>query len=572
MKRKVLHVRRKTLLYIFILLIFTANVLPAQNEGAVFSTKQQQSYRMTPEEQLLSLSTSSLESSIEPEEYIVGPGDILAVNIWGDINIGGFNLKITPEGKLLIPTVASIDLTGMTLIQAKEEISRIVRKKYIQSDVTVTLVRLRYFRIVVSGQVMVPGVVNVTAAQRVSDAILLANPSLEQKDHVETEVETYSGRAVAQPVVVQKIPSKRHIRLTRKSGETIQIDLHAYERYGNKSRNPYLLEGDVIHVPLFTKNLPIVGIFGAVHEPDKYEFLQGDRVLDLVHLAYGFTYNADSSHIEIARFNPDNKTTYTFKIDLTKKDPDTGEPIENIPLQVDDRVFVRYHPEYRIRRQVQIKGEIVYPGYYKIELNKTKLSDIVRQAGGFTEYASLKEAFVIRKAYEKEVDLEYERLLEMGVEEMTELEREYFKIKSRERKGLVAVDFLKLFMRGDSSQDVILHDEDYIEIPQVDAVVTVNGQVKRPGVMMYQPGEDFRYYIEKAGGYGWNAHRRKVRIIRGETGEWLKPNSGTVIYVGDTILVPEKPERDNWAIFKDVLSVTVQVATVLLIINNTTSN
>ncbi|MEE4311342.1 MAG: SLBB domain-containing protein [candidate division KSB1 bacterium] len=547
-------------------------MLTAQNEGAVFSTKQQQSYRMTPEEQLLSLSTPSLESSIEPEEYIVGPGDILAVNIWGDINTGGFNLKVTPEGKLLIPTVACIDLNEMTLAEAKKEIAEQVRRKYIQSDVTVTLIGLRHFKVVVSGQVTMPGVVNVTAAQRVSDAVVLANPVIEEEENSHTEIQTYSGRTVAQPVAVQKVPSKRHIMLRRKSGDEVQVDLHAFERYGNKDRNPYLLEGDVIYVPLFTKNLPIIGVYGAVHEPDKYEYIEGDRLLDLVHLAHGFTYNADSTNIEIARFNPNNRTTYTFKVDLTKRDPESGELLENIPLQVDDRAFVRYHPEYRIRRQVQIKGEIVYPGYYKIELNKTKLSDIVRQAGGFTAYASLKEAFVIRKAYEKEVDLEYERLLEMSVEEMTELEREYFKIKSRERKGLVAVDFVKLFMQGDSSQDVILHDEDYIEIPQVDAVVTVNGQVKRPGVMMYQAGKDLRYYIEKAGGYGWNAHKRKVRIIRGETGEWLKPKSDTIVYVGDTILVPEKPERDNWAIFKDVLSVTVQVATVLLIINNTTSN
>lgn len=549
-----------------VLLIVPMNI-HAQMDRESSTESEQGSLNLSFEQQMLQALPPAMEAPIDPEEYRIGPGDVLSINIWGDINTG-FVLKITPEGKLLVPLVKDIDLKDLTLEEAKKKIEREVKNKYRNTDVTVALVDLRRFRVHVAGQITNPGAVVVTGINRVSDAIRMANPPIETKE-TESETKTYSGKAAAVPVEVMKIPSKRHIVLTRRNGERMPIDLHAYEIYGNNHHNPFLLEGDVIYVPLFTKNMPICGVYGAVHEPEKYEFMEGDRVMDLIRIAHGFTYNADPSNIEIARFNADDKTTHTINIDLTNTDPETGELLEDIPLVVDDRIFVRYLPEYRIRRQVEIKGEIKYPGDYPIELNSVRLSDIVNAAGGFTENASLKEAFVIRTEYENIIDPEYERLLVMSVEEMTELEREYFKIKSRERKGIVAVDFEKLFIQHDEQEDIILKDKDYIEIPMKGEVVAISGQVKRPGLQPYIKDQTLDYYINKAGGFGWNAHEKRVRIIRAETGEWIKPKGSTVVQIGDEIIIPEKPERDGWAIFKDILSTTVQIVTLVLIIQNT---
>jgi len=563
-------VKFRFIVSIFLIILIAPLHIYAQMQEEDMQSGRENALNISFEQQMLQALPPALEKPIDANEYRVGPGDVLSINIWGDVNTG-FVLKITPEGKLLIPLVKDIDLKNLTLQQAKEKIQDEVSKKYLNADVTVILADLRRFRVHVSGQISNPGAVVVTGINRVSDAIKMANPPVETKETV-SDLESYPGKSAAVPVEVMKVPSKRHIILRRRTGEEVPIDLHAYEIYGNNEHNPYLLEGDVIYVPLFTKNLPICGVYGAVHEPEKYEFMEGDRVMDLIRLAHGFTYNADPSNIDIARFNPDNETTYTFKVDLSVKDPQTGELTENVLLEVDDRIYVRYHPEYRIRRQVKIKGEIEYPGSYPIEINTTRLSEIVKAAGGFTENASLKEAFVIRTKDENEVDPEYERLLTMQVQEMTELEREYFKIKSRERKGLVAVDFEKLFLNEDKLEDIILQDKDYIEIPMKDEVVAISGQVKRPGLQPYIKGKTLDYYIRRAGGYGWNARTRRVRIIRAETGEWIRPKDSTVVQIGDEIIVPEKPERDNWQIFKDVLSTTVQVATLVLVIQNTTSN
>jgi len=518
------------------------------------------------QQQQLDLVVVPLEKPIDPNEYVVGPGDLLGINIGHEIS-SMFEVQITPEGKLLIPALNPVDVQGLTLTQAKEKISEAMKAKYLNRDITVSLIRLRRFRVTVSGQVTQPGNVIVTAADRVSDAIRLANPPEEEKENV-TDSQIYSGRTGAVQVEAEKLHSKRHIVLTRLNDQKMLVDLLGFEVTGDKRKNPLLREGDVIFAPLLSKNQPMAGVYGAVHNPNIYEFMEGDCVMDLINLAHGFMCNADPSNIEIVRFNPDNKTTYSFKVDLSDAVYGNGDVKNNFPLQIDDRIFVRYHPEYRIRRQIQIKGEIMYPGDYPIELNKTRLSEVIKAAGGFTENASLKEAFVIRRLYEYEVDPEYERLSQTRIDYMTDLERAYYTQKNRERPGLVAVDFIGLFVHNDTTKDIILQNKDYIEIPPKDEVVNVMGQVVRPGYIAFKKGQSLSYYINKAGGYSTNVQKRKIRIIRAETGVWEKPKRNTIINIGDTIFIPEKPEPDYWQVFKDVLSATVQIATLVLVIQN----
>lgn len=521
--------------------------------------------------QQTSMDLSVLDSPIDPDEYIVGPGDGFIVRVGVDPT-ATFNVFVLPEGELLIPTVGTVDLRNITLTEAKKRIIDTVRSKYPTANPDVTLFAVRKLKVTVSGHVDKPGMVIVTAADRVSDAIRFANLTPEDKimEAEEPVVEEATAREVEIPVVVKKDPSQRHITLTRRNGDVQKVDLQGYLIFGDKSRNPYLREGDVIYVPIYDKNLPTVEILGAVHEEGVKEFIEGDRVLDIVNLAHSFMYHADSSNLEIARFNPDHITTHRIKLDLTKRS-ESGEYIDNIPLQVDDRIYVRYIPQYHRKNTAEIRGEVKFPGFYTIELGKTKLSEIVRQAGGITQYGSWNDAFIIRRMYEKSIDLEYERLIEVPLESMTEVEKEYFKYKSRERKGIVAVDFVKLFVEGDSTQDVLLRDDDYIEIPIRTKIVKVVGQVNRPGVVAFEPGKNVNYYVKKVGGYGWNANKYKIRVIRYDTGEWLHPRRSTIINMGDTIMVPGKQEYDYWSIFQEALSATVQIVSLIIVVNNAMS-
>ena len=112
-----------------------------------------------------------------------------------------------------------------------------------------------------------------------------------------------------------------------------------------------------------------------------------------------------------------------------------------------------------------------------------------------------------------------------------------------------------------------MRDNDEINIPVQAKTIRVSGQVLSPGLINWEPGKDFQYYIEKSGGYSYNARKSKIRIIRAATGTWLKPDKKTIINVGDTIFVPEKTERDYWVIYKDILLVFTQMITITVLIN-----
>ena len=514
-----------------------------------------------------------LESKIDPEQYMVGPGDLLKINIRGGMP-EDHELRITPEQKLLIPEVGEIDLTGYTLAQARDEISKFLAKRYRNSEFSISLVGLREFRVFVTGAVNAPGSIIVNGNMRVAQAIREAGGFLTvinvkqvtQETEIETptrndEISKKSEVKIADEFI-QKPASMRNLKLIRKDGTTIPVDYLRFSQGGDPRDNPFLRDGDVIVVPHEQQKVGQIAIWGAVRMPGEFEYIEGDNLENLIIISQGFTADADLSKIEIVRFEEDHQTTKVIPIDLSEN---SGVKPVDIPLFKDDRIYVRYIPRYHRKAQVDVVGEVQYPGKYQIIEGVTTLAQVIEQAGGCTPRASVIEATLLRKAMEDLEDPEFDRLKEMSVEHMTTQEREYFKVKSREVVGAVSVDFARLIEDGDSSVDVALFDRDEITIPSVSKTIQVIGQVQLPGLVPFVQGKTFEYYLKKAGGYGWNAAEGRVRVIRGQTGEWLKPKKNTEIFLGDRIFVPEKPERDKWELAKDYIQMGYQIAMVIYV-------
>lgn len=482
-----------------------------------------------------------LEKSVKPEEYVVGTGDILSIDIWGEININ-CTLGITPEGNLLIPRVGSVEVGGRSLKEAKMIIQEAVMKSYKNVQVTITLVGLRRFKVSVAGAVKAPGIYSVFANTRVSEVIAQAGGFLENS-------------------------SFRNILVAHSDGTLSKADVFKFLRIGDRNRNPYVLGGDLIFVPAREKDINTCGIYGAVKSPGEFEYASEDRLLDLIDLAYGLTMDVDLLRADLIRFNPDQHTTQTISIDL-KGLISGNDPQENISLMPDDRVFIRTLPKFHKKEQVTIRGEVLYPGVYNIEGDQTKLSEVITKAGGFTSDASLAEAEMTR-VYNV-VDPEFERLKNIPVADMTKSEYNYFKLRARERPGKVAVNFEKLFLQGRNEYDLVLKDGDIVNIPPKSMVVNVSGSVVNPGLIPYKSSEDYKYYIKRAGGLSWKAKGSKIQIVKGLTGERLRPSKSRRIDPGDTILVPEKPERDYWGFFKDTMIVFGNLATIYLVVQQAT--
>lgn len=337
--------------------------------------------------------TQILEKSIDPTEYVLGTGDELSIDVWGEINVH-HTLSVTPEGDLLIPGVGEIQVGGLRLSDAKNVIQEAILKSYRNVPVTITLLKLRKVKIIVAGEVKSPGVYSVFANTRVSEAIDLASGFTDNS-------------------------SFRNIKVTHPDGSTTIADLFRFKRIGDRSRNPYLLGGDAIFVPAKENRINIVGIYGAVKSEGEFEYAPHDSLMDLISLAYGLTMDVDLLQGELIRFNPDHLSTTAIPLDL-KRLLSGNDPQENRPLLPDDRVYIRAVPKFHKKDQVIINGEVNFPGVYNIVEDKTKLSEVVAKAGGFTPYASLAEAAMIRTY--NVTDPEFERLKNIPVGDMTESE------------------------------------------------------------------------------------------------------------------------------------------------------
>jgi protein involved in polysaccharide export with SLBB domain len=498
-----------------------------------------------------------LDKKIDPQTYILGPGDVLSVFTWG--NYQGHNtLTVSPEGMLLIPEIGPVEVSGYTLEAAADIISSNILRRFRNVETLVSLVNLRVFKVFIGGAVKDPGAYPATPVTRVSEIIGMAGGFFGEPGESENFTSDFQGSKTG-----DKKASKRYITIVRQDGDTLNADILMFEVTGGVKYNPKLNDGDRIFVPLQELGINLYGIFGAVKNPGYFEFSDRDSVADLINLGHGLTLDADSHNVEIVRFRPDNKTTYNLEIDLTGDN-------WNLKLQPDDRIFIKKMQNYHEKYQVSLVGEFKFPGYYAVIEDSTWLSDIVEKAGGFSEVASLHEAEMFRISSEEVVDPEFERLKIMEVADMTDSEYEYFKIKSRSRPGRVSVDFVGLFENGDRSKDIILRDGDVIRVPRKSRVINVIGEVANPGILPLSPGSDYRYYIDRAGGYSDRADKGGVSIIKGVTGEWKKAKGGNPLEPGDTVWISEKKKHDYWGFIKDTLIFVGNLATVYLVIQQAT--
>jgi polysaccharide export outer membrane protein len=472
---------------------------------------------------------TATEGIINPEEYKVGPGDKIFISISG-VRETANTCIIDQEGWLYFPRVGGIDLRNSSLKDAKSKISDAILRYYKNVDIFISLVDFRMIKVSLIGSVAKPAVFVLPANSRLMDLITGSNQLTENSD-------------------------MRNIKVIAKEGGTINYDLLSFLRFGDFSNNPILVEGDVVLIQKVDK---VVRISGEIQYPALYEFRSGETVTDMIKLAGGFTTRARKDTIEVVRFLEDGKeqvSKYYSYSELQQAD---------VFLQNKDHVIVRQIPEYLVDYYVTVNGYVRFPGWYKIKKNSTTLKDIIEEAGGFLEEASLTEASVSRKMDVEETDPEFERLKLIPVENMTEDEYDYFKAKSRQHTGNVVVDFVKLFRKNDLSENIVLRKNDFINIPEKKDYIILLGQFVNPGKIIYDPNLTVQDYIRLAGGFGWRALEGDVRVIKAKTGEWVDAEDVDELRPGDTIWIPEDPPGPKfWTVFTEVLSVVAQVAAIL---------
>lgn len=463
---------------------------------------------------------------INESDYFVGPGDILNIQING-IETFNYQVQIDPEGNINIPKIGLVNLKNKNLFDAKKIIKDEIGKDFKSVKIYISLIKFRTIKVSILGEVRNSSTFTFTSNTRLFDAVSKAG--------------LLSSADIRNIKIINDNNSKK-------------FDLLKFIRLGDKSQNPYLVEGDFVRVNKVDR---IVALYGAVLYPGNYEFVENEKVNDLVEVAGGFTHSAREDSIEVITYAEDNETLisnyYSF------------DELKNLTLHKFDKIAVREKVDYLTDRMVRVDGFVKYPGYHKIVKNKTTLSELLlKSAGGFRDQASIKDAYVIRTIGSEETDKEFERLKTVPIADMTDDEYDYFKARSREQKGRIVLDFRKLFLDKDHSEDLILKRGDIIVVPEAKDYVTLVGQVVRPGNLIFKENLKVKDYIELAGGFSWRAIENDVRVIKSESGEWIEADEVDSLAPGDIIWIPEDPPAPPfWETFKDVLSITGQLATVI---------
>lgn len=449
-----------------------------------------------------------LDRPIDRLEYIVGPGDVLTLAIFG-FRSQIFNLNVTPEATVVVPAVGVVQVGGRNLEQAEQEVARHVRRFYQDVEVSLSLAAIRSFKIFLVGDVFEPGVREATPITRVSELISPAND--EGVLH-------------------------RNVLIRQVSGAMVKVDLARFLQLGELEHNPTVRDGDVIQVPTIDET---VSITGQVAFPGIYEFRQGETLAELVRLANGgdgFRSDAADS-LRILRF-----ADATRGIVRPIAAPDAAGAVgEDLELEPFDAIFVPRIGNYKQPMTAMIEGEVTRPGPYPIEPDVTTVRDLVEMAGGFTPRASLVDAVLRREPIERRGGTV--ELATIPPELLSEDDRRILEVTRRSDGRNVVMDFGTLFAEPDAAYDLPLVEGDVIHVPEFRNQVTVLGAVTEPGIVKYDAGRSLEYFVELAGGYSQRADVGDVVVMKARFGNQVHRDDNPLLEAGDRIIVPFRPER-----------------------------
>lgn len=504
-----------------------------------------------------------------PEDYTLGPGDNILVNVWGRVELE-YNLIVDREGKVFVPKVGDIVVLGSTIDKFRKNLDSRLSQIYSEYQLTVTMGKLRQIRIFVFGEVQKPGGYTTTSLATLLNAIYLAGGI------------TNNG-------------SLRKIQIIRNNKEYSSYDLYDLLLKGDNRGDLKLMSGDVVYVPVTG---PRVSITGEIRRPAIYELKANETISQLLSLAGGATSTALLQSISIDRVDQNDyrllkdiniadsfnlakndlvlcdgdkvtipsvydyhantiyltghvkhpgpiglsdsmniyqllsggdqlrENSYLGRADLYRVEPDGKKSViavaldsilagigkYDIALRSQDSLVVYSYDKVNRQQYVTIQGDVKTPGQYNLYRNM-KLSDLIFLAGDLTKSSYMLRAEIARTYQGKTTDLIYANLEDVIVNKKPEA-------------------------------DILLNEDDHVFVRQIPEwrpvqMVTIDGEVLFPGKYAIQnKDEKLSDLIKRAGGLTQSAfpegalYQRKTiarDVARRNIGQIIKSTSETML-------------------------------------------
>lgn len=178
---------------------------------------------------LLVLGTSTLAHGQAEREYIIGPGDILDIQVWGFDELSskseakGFIVR--PDGKIAFPLIGEQQAEGMAPQLLSINIRNALAQYLKDPKVTVNIIKFRTVRVYVLGEINRPGLYELEKQHNLLDGIGAAGG--------------YTKDTAKRQVFIVKKDSK---------GPPQKVDLLKILRDGDMSQNMELGDGDIVYL------------------------------------------------------------------------------------------------------------------------------------------------------------------------------------------------------------------------------------------------------------------------------------------------------------------------------------
>ena len=382
-----------------------------------------------------------------PQNYRLGPGDAVYVDIYGAAQ-KTIESTITPDGTIVIEGYGPIELSGLTVDQANSKLKATLGARYKSSKVKLTVGQTKTISVNVMGEVMTPGTYTLSAFATVFHALYMAggtnsigtlrNIKVFRNNRQVTTVDIYdyilngkmtgnirlaegdvivvgpydclvsiSGK-VKRPMYYEMKQTeslaslmkysggftgdayKKSVRVVRKSGTQYSVfNVGEFDMSSFRMSDEDSVSVDSI-LPRYSN---MVEVRGAVFRPGMYQMGgEVETVRTLIQQAEGVTEDAFTAHAVMHRLKPD-RTLEVIQVDV---DGIMNGRVADIPLKNEDVLYIPSKKELQEDLTLTIHGEVMYPGIYKYADNET-LEDLVLQAGGLKETASLMKVDVARR-------------------------------------------------------------------------------------------------------------------------------------------------------------------------------
>ena len=420
-----------------------------------------------------------------PTNYKLGPGDEVAIDIWG-ASQSTVQQTISPDGNIYIENFGPVHLGGLTVAQANSYLKKQLGQIYSsingdtpESNIRLSLAQNRTIQVHVMGEVENPGTYTMSSFATIFNALYQAGG-------------------------VNEVGTLREIKVYRNDKQVATYDVYDFILNGNSNMGIRLEDNDVVTIDAY-KNL--VSVTGHVKRPMYYEMLDDESLAQLLKYAGGFAGNAYKEDVRLIRNGKREREIFT----LNASEQQDFLLVDGDSVSVDSIM-----PSFA--NMVEIRGAVYRPGQFQMNGRVNTVKQLIECAGGLKDEAFTNRVILNRRNPNNTMEnlaINLENLMN-GIDEDVALRK----------------------------NDVLLIPSIF-DMQEVQTV-TIFGEVAFPGTYEYVENMSVEDFIVKAGGLTEAASTAKIDVARRVKNSWATSANDTISHtfsfaISDGLVVEGNP-------------------------------